>query len=178
MELRHCEYCFTLPLREVEKHVALCKANKSTHTLTIPELTHVLKNLLQRVDAQDKLIQKLQGSKHTFPPECGKPVLADDDLQLLLRDGIDAVVGKHKWPLHVWQKKAYVFDNDWREATPEDVRGIVNHVITSFEVSLDRLAHRMGWHDDDPLGRFPQTSGIVYGLGADQVRASLFKLCV
>ena len=177
--LRHCEYCFTIPLRDVERHIALCKATKSTHELTsFSELTHVVRMLLQRLDAQEKLIQKLQGSKHTFPPPCGKPDLTDDDLQLLLRDGIDAVVGKHKWPLHVWQKKPYVFDDEWREASPEDVRGVVTHVIASFEAALERLAVRMGWHDDDPLGRYPQTSGIVYGLGADQVKASLFKLCL
>ena len=178
--LRHCQYCFRLPLRDVEKHIALCKANEKEkrEPLTIPEITHVLRNLLERVDAQEKLIHQLKGTKHTFPPECRKPDLGDDDLQLFLREGIDALVAKHRWPLHVIQKKTYVFDDEWREATPEDVLVLVAHLMKALTSALDRLVERMGWLDHDPQGRFPQTSAVVYGLTAAQAKAALLKICV
>lgn len=176
--LRHCPYCFRLPLRDVEKHIALCKANKDIEPLTIPEITHVLRNLLERVDAQEKLIQKLRGVKTTFPPECVKPELTDADLQTFLREGIDAVVAKHTWPLFVIQKKPYVFDNEWREASTEDVLVLVDYLMKGLTSAFDRLVSKMGWLDDDPHGRFPQTSSAVYGLTASQVKTSLLKLCV
>jgi hypothetical protein len=175
---RHCPYCFDIPARDVERHIALCKTKKSDTTLTLAEMSHAIRNIFQRMDAQDKLIQKSRGGKHAFPAECAKPLLGDDDLRVFLADGIDALVAGHQWPLFVAQKTAYVFDKEWREATQEDVRAVVVHITGALTAAFDRLVERSGWLNDDPHGRHMQTSATVYGLTSVQVKASLMKLCV
>lgn len=178
--MNHCPHCFRVLLRDAERHVALCKANDRTNVapLTIPEITHVLRNLLELVDSLAKEIKQLKGGKPNFPLGCAKPELGDDDLQVFLLEGVDALVARHRWPLHVAQKKPYVFDGEWREATPEDVLALAAHLMKALTAAFNRLVQRSGWLDHDPQGRLPQTSSAVYSLTTPQAKASLLKVCV
>ena len=177
--LRRCEHCTAVLSKDANRHVALCKTKKTQDALTVQQLTDVVKYLLEKVEAQERALQQLKGTKHEFPPFCEFPTLEDADLQLLLKDGVDAFVAKHDWPLHVWQKKPYVpAAEEWREATPEDVASVVSSIQTFVHAAFEAHVVRMGWRDDDPHGRYPDASLVVFGLSAAAIKASLMKLCV
>jgi hypothetical protein len=177
--LRVCEHCFATLIKDANRHVALCKMKKTAESLTLLQVTDVLRHLLEKVEAQERTIQQLKGVKHEFPPAREFPELEDADLHLLLKEGVDAFVAKHDWPLHVWQKKPYVPDGEeWREATTDDVAAVVAGIQRFVQQAFDQHVARMGWLDDDPHGRYPEACLVVYALTAPTIKASLMKLCV
>ena len=176
--LRKCEHCFVNLLKDANRHVALCKMKKTQESLSLQQVTDVLKYLVEKVEAQDRILQQLKGVKHEFPPFREFPMLEDADLQVLLNEGVDVFVAKHDWPLHVWQKRAYVPDDEeWREATAEDVASVTSGIQSFVHAAFEKHVVRMGWRDDDPHGRYPEASIVVFGLSAAAIKASLMKLC-
>ena len=155
------------------KSIRDCKAELGSSP-SLSQVADVLRHILDRLEAQEKNGVR---PKHEFPEICPFPDIGDEDLQLFLRDGIDAVISRHAWPFHVWQKKIYMPGDDWHEASSEEVATIVAHVLVELRKAFDHHVEKMGWLDDDPNGRLPQASVLVYGLSPSKIKTALMKAC-
>jgi len=170
MEEMHCQYCFKTFAR-VEKHELKCAGP------TVTDLSRVVRQLVERVDAQDRLIAELQDKRpRKFPPPATAPVLTEADLKVFLSDGVDAMVAPHLWPVASVNKVSYVCEEgEWVRATEAQLKAVATAVIAQLTQLFPAYVERKGWMEHDPKNLYPEKSLKVYGIQPGTVQKALLK---
>ena len=171
MESR-CRFCFNRFVR-IEKHEAKCEIEPSKQ-----DLGRIVRDLLDRVDTQDRTIQELKRCR-TEPMSqipVSLPILNELDLKAFLTSGIDIMVREHEWPVRVYKKVTYVCENGiWLKATDVQLKMQTAVILSQLATLFQVYVIRKGWLDDDPKGKYPENSLKVYGINPSTVQKSILK---
>ena len=178
MALMHCPHCLRVMARGLDKHVAFCKLDKTDDPASLADLTRVVKHLLGRIDAQDKVIATLKRSKRgagALPPGAPAPILTETDLKLVFAEGVQALLSLHTWPVAVVDRTPYIFDTVWVEATDIQLRTLVSAIMQQLTTLFDAYVDRKGWRQNDPNGRYPEYAGKLYAIDPTSLQKALLK---
>ena len=170
----HCRFCFK-PFVRIEKHEAKCEGP------TLSELSRVVQQLRERVDAQDKLLADLTagGAKPRAPfapPPASLPVLTEGDLKVFLSQGIDAMAAPYAWPVASHNRTSYVCEGGvWVRASEAQLKGVASAVLGQLAQLFPAYVERKGWLVKDPNNLYPEKALKVYGIQPSVVQQALLR---
>jgi len=169
MDTMHCRFCYK-PFARLDKHEAKCEGP------TLNELSRVVRQLQERVEAQDKLIAALTGPRAFAPPPAAMPELTETDLKVFLRDGIDAMVESHEWPVAHHNRTTYVCEGSkWKRASDGELKSVATAVLGQLAALFPPYVERKGWLETDPKNSYPEKALKVYGIQPTAVQQALLK---
>ena len=167
----HCRYCFKC-FAQIEKHETKCESEP-----TVKSLSRVVRELLDRVETQERTIDELKRGRTTMtrtPVEL--PVLTESDLKLFLFTGIDSMVAAHVWPVAVHNRTTYVCESSqWIRANDTQLKTQVGIILSQLATLFQIYVERKGWIEFDPKGKFPELSMKIYGIKPTVVQQSILK---
>jgi hypothetical protein len=173
MDEMHCRFCFK-SYKSVEKHEAKCEG-----AATISELNRVVRRLVERVDAQDRLIAELSrptaaSGAPSAPLE--PPTLTEADLVTFLRQGLDAMLAPYAWPVASHNRVTYVCEcGVWERATDGQLKAVSGAVLGQLAQLFPAYVERKGWLENDPKGKYPESALKVYGIQSGAVQQALVR---
>ena len=166
----HCRFCFTC-FAQLEKHEAKCESEP-----TVKSLSRVVRDLLDRVEVQDRTISELKRARPAGASrsQVDFPELTENDLKLFLYTGIDSMIAANEWPIAVHGRTIHVCEaGEWVRAP--DLSTQANAILRQLAVLFQPYVARKGWADFDPKGRFEENSLKVYGIAPAKVQQTLLK---